>query len=254
MVLLRCGNKVIDCGGVIFDKDGTLIDSLKIWPKLIRNRIAILKKRLNLAQEIAEMAEQVMGLNNNGEMTLRSAIVIGTREQTASAVNAVLYLNMGLPWDSGMQEVLRAFAECDQELGLEAQAITVPRALETLCFLHKKGVKIAIATNDSLVRTKSLIELAGLGPFISAYACRDEVREGKPAPDLFNLACKRLNLKPKECLVVGDSILDLKMADLAGGAKLKIGVLTGASSAADLTEVADVIFPSISEGFLSGKI
>lgn len=250
MVLLRCGNKVIDCSGVVFDKDGTLIDSLKIWPELIRTRVAILKKRLNLAQEIAGMAEQVMGLNNNGEITLRSAIVIGTREQTASAVNSVLYLNMGLPWDSGMQEVMRAFAECDQELGLESQAVTVPRAIETLCFLHNKGIKIAIATNDSLARTKSLIELAGLGPFISAYACRDEVREGKPAPDLFNLACKRLDLKHNDCLIVGDSILDLKMADHAGGAKLKVGVLTGASSITDLTEIADVIFPSISEVFL----
>jgi phosphoglycolate phosphatase len=250
MVLLRCGKTVVNCGGVVFDKDGTLIDSLKIWPELIRTRVAILKKRLNLAQEVTRMAEQVMGLNDQGEITLRSTIVIGTREQTASAVNAVLYLNMGLPWDKGMEEVLRAFAECDQELGLAAQAVTVPRALETLCFLHKRGIKIAVATNDSLVRTKSLMELAGLGPYISAYACRDEVRKGKPAPDLFKLACKRLDLKPNDCLIVGDSILDLKMADHAGGAKLKVGVLTGASSAADLTGYADVIFPGISEVFL----
>lgn len=250
MVLLRCGDTLVDCGGVIFDKDGTLIDSLKIWPELIRTRVAILQNRLNLVQEVAKMAEQVMGLNDQGEITLRSAIVIGTREQTASAVNAVLYLNMGLPWDRGMEEVLRAFAECDQELGLAAQAIPVPGARETLCFLHKRGIKIAVATNDSLTRTKYIMKLAGLGPYISAYACRDEVREGKPAPDLFNLACKRMHLKPGDCLIVGDSVLDLKMAEHAGGAKLKVGVLTGASVAADLTEHADVILPGIGEGFL----
>jgi phosphoglycolate phosphatase len=248
MVLLRCGDTFVDCGGVVFDKDGTLIDSLKIWPQLIRIRVAILQKRLNLAQEVAKMAERVMGLNDQGVITLRSTIVIGTREQTASAVNAVLYLNTGLAWDKGMEEVLRAFAECDQELGLAAQAIPVPGAAETLCFLQKRGIKIAVATNDSLARTKSLMELAGLGSYISAYACRDEVQEGKPAPDLFKLACKRLDLKPNDCLIVGDSILDLKMADHAGGARLKVGVLTGASAVADLTEYADVILTCIGEG------
>ncbi|HWQ71086.1 MAG TPA: HAD family hydrolase [Desulfitobacteriaceae bacterium] len=247
MVLLRCGDNSVDCGGVVFDKDGTLIDSLKIWPELIRTRVAILQKRLNLGQEVARMAERVMGLDDQGEIILGSAIVIGTREQTASAVNAVLYLKTGLAWDKGMEEILKAFAESDLELGLAAQAIPVQGAAETLCFLHRKGLKIAVATNDSLSRTKSLMDLAGLGAYISAYACRDEVQEGKPAPDLFNLACKRLNLRPKDCLIVGDSVLDLKMADFAGGAKLKVGVLTGASAAADFTEYADVIFSSISK-------
>jgi phosphoglycolate phosphatase len=192
---------------------------------------------------------RVMGLDDHGKMTLRSAMVIGTREQTASAVNAVLYLETGLPWDKGMEEVLEAFAACDQELGLASMAIPVPGAVAMLAGLHQKGLKIAVATNDSFERTKSLMELAGMGPYISAYACRDEVRDGKPAPDLFILACARLGLKPRECLVVGDSILDFQMADQAGEVKLKIGVLTGSSTEADLVHHADVIFPDVVRSF-----
>ena len=189
-----------------------------------------------------------MGLTKKGDMTLRSVIVIGTREQTASAVNAVLFLHLGLPWDSGMKEVLEAFAESDRELGLATLAEPVTGALEMLRGLHMGGIKIAVATNDSFVRTKSLMELAGMDPYISAYACRDEVREGKPAPDLFKLACARLELEPNNCLIVGDSILDLQMADQAGGARLKVGVLTGASTTADLIGCADVILSGVGEG------
>ncbi|CAA7603279.1 HAD-like domain protein [Acididesulfobacillus acetoxydans] len=82
--------------------------------------------------------------------------------------------------------------------------------------------------------------------FISAYACRDEVREGKPAPDLFLLACERLGLEPKECLAVGDSLLDVKMGN-AGGAGLTVGVLTGASTVEDLNGHADIILKRVSE-------
>ncbi len=249
MALLRCGDTVVDCSGVVFDKDGTLLDSLKIWPELIRTRVLILQKKLDLGKEVVEMAERVMGLNEKGKVILRSVIVIGTREQTASAVNAVLYLNLGLPWDSGMEEVLNSFVEADRKLGLAAMALPVTGAIDMLASLQKAGIKIAVATNDSLTRTQSLMELAGMGPYISAYACRDEVREGKPAPDLFKLACKRLGLEAKDCLIVGDSLLDLQMADQAGGARLKVGVLTGASTTTDLTGYADVIISSVGEGF-----
>ena len=248
MALLRCGDTVVDCSGVVFDKDGTLIDSLRIWPNLIRTRVRILQKKLELGKEVASMIERVMGLNEKGEITLRSAIVIGTREQTAAAVNAVLYLKLDMPWDRGMENILEAFEESDQELGLASMAVPIPGAKELLEALQRVEIKIAIATNDSYTRTKALMEFAGMGSYISAYACRDEVREGKPAPDLFKLACERLGLEPNDCLIVGDSLLDLQMADQAGGARLKVGVLTGASTVTDLIGIADVIISGVGEG------
>lgn len=80
MAILRCGNTVVECSGVVFDKDGTLIDSLQIWPELIRIRARILQKKLDLEEEVVEMVKRVMGLNDKGKVFLRSAIVIGTRE------------------------------------------------------------------------------------------------------------------------------------------------------------------------------
>lgn len=246
MVLLNCGARRVECHGVIFDKDGTLIDSLKIWPELIRHRVEILQRKLNFTPEIGLLIERVMGLKENGLITLRSVIVIGTREQTAAAVNAVLYLYLGLPWDIGLAAILEAFAEADVEMGLAAQALPVAGTLEMLFALRKAGIALAVATNDSLLRTKALLKEAGMDIFISAYACRDEVREGKPAPDLFLLACERLGLEPKECLAVGDSLLDVKMGN-AGGAGLTVGVLTGASTVEELNGHADIILKRVSE-------
>ncbi|KLU59835.1 phosphoglycolate phosphatase [Peptococcaceae bacterium CEB3] len=246
MALLSLDGKRVSCRGIVFDKDGTLMDSLKIWPRLIRTRAGILEKKLNLTTEITRLTERVMGLEENDRIALRSVIVIGTREQTAAAVNALLYLHLGLPWDSGLAAILAAFDEADLEVDLASQAIPMFGTLEMLSALHKAGVKIAVATNDSLLRTRSLLEAAKMSPFISACACRDEVREGKPAPALFRLACERLELEPQECLAVGDSLLDIEMGR-AGRAALTVGVLTGASIFGELDGRADVILKSVSE-------
>lgn len=247
MPFIRCGNHIVECQGVVFDKDGTLIDSLKIWPELIRTRVRILQDNLCFEQEVVALAERVMGLKPDGSINRKSVIVVGSREQTASAVSAVLSLKLDLAWDKTLESTLNAFAKADEELGFAAQAVLVPGTRDLLEELHGAGVKIGIATNDSKERTQALMEAAGVSSWISAYSCRDEVQNGKPAPDILELACERLGLKPKECMVVGDSIMDMHIADRAGGVKWKVGVLTGASDAQDFRGYADVVLSSVSD-------
>ena len=247
MGLVCCGDKEVECQAVVFDKDGTIINSLQIWPDLIRCRRQALQRKLGFGPEVAERIERVMGLQADGRITLRSVIVIGSRPETAAAVNAVLYLQMGLPWDEGMATVLEAFEQADRDFPLSAQAVPVAEGLDTLRRLTAAGLQVAVATNDSIERTKSLMDLCGMSPFISAYACCDEVREGKPAPDILLLACERMGVRTEECVVVGDSLLDFAMADAAGRVGLKVGVLTGASTKADLDGKVDVILASIAD-------
>lgn len=247
MPYVRSGNHIVDCKGVVFDKDGTLIDSLKIWPELIRTRVALLRENLGFGQGVSDLAERVMGLRPDGSINRKSVIVIGSREQTASSVSAVLSLELDLAWDQALAATLAAFAMADEKMVFSAQAIPVPGTLELLQELYDAGIKIGIATNDSKDRTLALMEAAGLSRWISAFACRDEVTSGKPAPDLLQLVCSRLQLEPRECLMVGDSVMDMHMADQAGGVKWKIGVLTGASQVQDFRGYTDVVCSSVRE-------
>jgi phosphoglycolate phosphatase len=243
MPALVLGGRSVHCDGLIFDKDGTLIDSFVNWPRLIKKRIAILREEMGFDAGFAGVLERFMGLSENGEVVRRSPIVIGTREQTASAVCAGLYYHLGIPWDTGLEKVLAAFAEADRSVSLKEQAVPVSGTVEALRELHAAGFKLAVATNDNLERTGKLMAHAGFAPYISAYACRDEVKEAKPAPDAVLLAASRLGLGPVRCAVIGDALLDIKMAKNAG-AGLAVGVLTGASLAADFAGLADIILPS----------
>ncbi len=241
---LVLGNRTVHCDGLIFDKDGTLIDSFVSWPRLIKKRIAILREDIRFDAALANVLERLMGLAENGEVIRRSPIVVGSREQTASAVCAGLFYHLCLPWDLALEKVLAAFAMADLLIPLKEQAVPIPGSVEALRNLSLAGFRLAVATNDSLERTRELMQHAGFAPFINAYACRDEVKEAKPAPDAVLLAAGRLGLDPLRCAVIGDAPLDLKMARNAR-AGLAIGVLTGASLPTDFTGLADAILPSV---------
>lgn len=244
MIPLKFGSQVVCCRGIIFDKDGTLLDSFVIWPRLIQKRVEYIEQYFPLDAETKKIILKAMGLKEDNTVARRSPIVVGTRRQTAAAVATVLFLRLGIPWDEGLAKTLEAFANCDENAGLEWQAVLVPGVKEALERLHASGCKLAVATNDDLERTMALMDLSGLKPYISAYACRDEVSESKPAPEMVFLASERMGLSPSECAVVGDSLLDIEMGKRAG-VKVAVGVTTGACLAHEMEGYADIVLPSV---------
>lgn len=249
---LRLGSQIIPCRGIIFDKDGTLLDSFVIWPRLIRRRVEYLVRYFTLRQEVKELIMRAMGLGEDNTVVRRSPIVVGTRYQTAAAVATVLFLYEGIPWDEGLQKTLAAFASCDEQGGLDWQAVLIPGVEEAVRRLHRAGFRLAVATNDDRKRTEALMDLCGLKPYVSAYACQDEVGNSKPDPEMIYLAARRMGLSPSECAMVGDSLLDMEMGKRAG-VKVTVGVTSGACSASELEGLADVILPGVAAMLPAGE-
>ena len=81
--------------------------------------------------------------------------------------------------------------------------------------LKELGIKIGIASSLKRDIITDLIKHYDIGLYIDAYVGTDEVKNTKPAPDIFIEAAKRLNVDPKECIVVGDSA-----HDIIGGTKM----------------------------------
>jgi HAD superfamily hydrolase (TIGR01509 family) len=80
---------------------------------------------------------------------------------------------------------------------------------ELLDFLREQGIKIAIATSTTSDIAVPNIERIGLGAKVDAVVCGDEVKNGKPYPDIFVEAGKRIGADPAETIVVGDSSFDM---------------------------------------------
>jgi HAD superfamily hydrolase (TIGR01509 family) len=102
--------------------------------------------------------------------------------------------------------------------------VPLPGARELLAYLHERSVPFAIATSGAQHTAGSALALLGLPPGVPVVT-RDQVERAKPDPHLFLAAARRLGIDPRSCFVVGDSVWDLLAAQRAGA--LGIGLLSG---------------------------
>ena len=91
-----------------------------------------------------------------------------------------------------------------------------PGIHELLDFLKERGIKTSIATSSPLDRTKEYLSQVGLVDAFDELVSGHMVEHGKPAPDIYIYAAKKLGLNPEECLVLEDSPTGLLAAYRAG--------------------------------------
>ncbi len=91
--------------------------------------------------------------------------------------------------------------------------------LEGLC---ESGIPVALASSSDREDIDLCLEASGLAGYFRAIAAGDEVPAGKPAPDVYLLACGRLGVEPSHCLAVEDSRHGVDAALAAGLAVLVV--------------------------------
>lgn len=87
---------------------------------------------------------------------------------------------------------------------------------EILNFFRERGVRMAVASSSALVQIQSNLEMAGIRGYFSAVVSGEEVRNGKPAPDIFLCAAERIGCEADACFVFEDSENGIKAGHAAG--------------------------------------
>lgn len=243
MPVLEIGGRLLSAGGIIFDKDGTLHDTLAVMPKIITRRVNAITALLPEAAGLEEKLARSIGLFQ-GEIIRRSPAVVGSRLETAAAAAAVLYLERDLDWDRAISCVLQAFDDVDREIKSRDRFLLFPGVKETIKKLYRSGFRIAVATNDSLKPARDFLQYVGLEKYISAVACADELKQGKPHPGLALEAAARMDLRPGQCILFGDSIWDMEMGRRAK-MLCTVGVLSGSATREELESGAEIIITGV---------
>jgi len=79
-----------------------------------------------------------------------------------------------------------------------------------------RKVPMAVASNGHLTNVRATLEATGLLPLFETVVSADEVAKGKPAPDVFLEAARRIGIDPADCIVFEDSDEGLEAASRAG--------------------------------------
>ncbi len=92
----------------------------------------------------------------------------------------------------------------------------LPGAVETIRRLHRRGVPQAIVSSAPPENIRVVLEALGLAGLLAVTVSGEEVRRGKPDPESFLLAARRLGRPPQRCIVVEDAPAGIEAARRAG--------------------------------------
>jgi len=182
---------------VLWDMDGTLVDSEKLWTTSLHDTARWLGGALSPAA--------------------REAVVGGDMPRTL----ATLFDDLGLPHDAERMAAAERFLN-DRTAELFAGGLSWrPGAQEALRLLDHLGWPTALVTNTERALTEAALDSIGREHF-AVSVCADEVPFGKPDPDLYLRAAELLGVAPARCLAIEDSPSGALAAERAGAAVLVV--------------------------------
>ncbi len=169
---------------VIFDMDGTLVDS----SITIVNAINYVRSKLGLAPLDREL---ILDKVNDPKL------------------NPALFFYEVESFSEEQEQWFSEYYTNNHEKELELY----PGIKELLDELREKNYKLAIATNAYRGSTLESLNHLNVADYFSSIACYDDVGRGKPAPDMLEKNLEDLKLEPKDAIFVGDSERDLMAAN-----------------------------------------
>ena len=222
--------------GILFDKDGTLLDFDATWiPAYRRGARAV------AAITGTVRAESLLAAGGfdaaTGRCVPRSVLAPGTNREIA----AVWARACGLDMEAVERTIEREFFDT---AGCDAAPVTDLDA----CFadLAARGFVLGVATMDGEAAARAVLERLGASRHL-AFVCGGDSGWGtKPGPGMVDAFLAATGLRAGEVMVVGDTPHDMEMGRAAGVA-CRVAVLSGAGSRAVLEPFADHVIASIEE-------
>ena len=203
---------------VVFDLDGVIVDSEQVWNEA---REGLARERGGRWPETAQ--RDMMGMSSR-EWSLYLHDVVGLAEPAA---------------EISAEVVRRLEAVYRRELPLIEGAVQAVRRLAV-----RWPVGLASSSNRELIDL--VLELAGLAGSFRATVSSEEVPRGKPAPDVYLEAARRLGVRPNVCAAVEDSQNGILSAKAAGMRVIAIPNPRYPPGEVALAE-ADVVLQSVGE-------
>lgn len=166
-----------DFSTVLFDLDGTLVDSMWMWADIDREYLARFDKTF-----YPELQREIEGMNIN-----ETAVFFKERFDIPRTV----------------EEMIRDWVEMSYSKYRDEVCLK-PYTAEFLRFLKEHDIKIGIATSNAEKMVRACLESNSIIKYFDTIVTADDVERGKPSPDVYLHAANILGSRPEECIVFED--------------------------------------------------
>ncbi len=174
---------------VLFDLDGTLIDSMWMWRAIDIEYLA--RFGINIPDDLQQCLE--------GKSFFETAVYFKERFGIKDSTDKIMS-----DWNNMAFDIYK-------------NRITLKMGVKDfLDYLKENGFKTAIATSNSRPLTEVVLNSLNISSYFDEIVTADEVTHGKPAPDIYLKAAGDLNVSPKECVVFEDIPQGIKAGKSAG--------------------------------------
>lgn len=190
-VIVRKGWKIMlkNIEAVIFDLDGSLVDSMWMWKQIDIEYLG--RFGIGLPESLQADIE--------GMSFSETAVYFKQRFGLADSVQKIKEDWNAMAWDKYSYEV-------PLKNGVES----------FLEVCRDRGISLGIATSNSRELVERIVSVHGLENYFSCIMTGCDVAKGKPAPDIYLAVAKELKVDPKNCLVFEDIIPGILAGKAAG--------------------------------------
>ena len=247
MPILTVHGQGQEVDAILFDKDGTLLDFMSLWGQWAEHMTTQIMERIDRlgVVPIEGLASKMLGLvlDADGQAIsydIQGPLSMGSVSETEGALAWQLY-NAGLPWNESIQLIRQFAVSASEELGRERPVVALPGLINFLRQCRELQLPLAVVTADHTVEACKHLAWMGVEGHFEHIIGSDMVSQGKPSPEMVQLACVRLNVLPERVAMVGDTAGDMQAAKAAG-----VGLIIGIGSSETLQH-ADVMISSYDE-------
>ncbi|MGN7765613.1 HAD family hydrolase [Paenibacillus sp. 22594] len=208
-IRIQCGASSWEVDGVLFDKDGTLLDFAYLWgtwSSLLMNRLRHRALDVNW--------QAVLGMCSDGERfhyDPLGPLAMGSNQEIAALLAGHLYFS-GLSWNEAITTVLSDMKYASTQIDELRPVRAIPGVLAFIQQLSREGIPIGVVTSDDTEAAVKHLEWLGICDHFQVILGSDGQVNGKPHPDLAIAACAKLQIPPERTLMFGDTKADIQMA------------------------------------------
>ena len=224
--------------GILFDKDGTLIDFHATWMPVYQSASVMLATRVHKP----ELAHRLMAMGGYDPVSGRCAPWSPLASGTTESIARLWVREAGLEDEEAEVQTIEALFNRH----VATHAIPVTDLVSLFERLLALDIVLGVATMDSEASARATLSTLQIHDKLSFLCGYDSGYGEKPHPGMIHAFCAQNNLQEARVAVVGDTPRDLEMAR-AAHVGFVIGVLTGASLRPALEGLADHVLASIAE-------